>query len=134
MHLAVYAGTFDPITFGHIDVIRRALRCCDRLIIGVAGSTTKTTLFSLEERKALVSEAIAEYADRVEIDTFDGLLVDYVRNKGAVAIIRGLRAFTDSADVPGLPSTYCRIHSESQRCMSARSLKEPTLSRTMHFR
>ena len=91
---AIYAGTFDPITLGHLDVIERAARIFNRLIIAVAGSTRKETLFTVEERRALVAEVVKSFPN-VEVDTFDGLLVQYARAKGVRVLVRGLRAFSD---------------------------------------
>lgn len=91
---AVYAGTFDPITRGHLDVIERAARIFNRLIIAVAVSTRKATLFSVEERRALVKQVVRRFKN-VEVDVFDGLLVQYARKKGVRVLVRGLRAFSD---------------------------------------
>lgn len=92
--IAVYPGTFDPITYGHIDIIERSLRIFDKVIIAVAPNPRKESLFSLEERLDMIREVTKGYKG-VEIDSFDGLLVDYIKRKGAVAIIRGLRAVSD---------------------------------------
>jgi pantetheine-phosphate adenylyltransferase len=92
--VAVYPGTFDPFTNGHIDLVRRALRIFPRLIVAVAANPQKTPLFSREERLAIIREATAGLTG-VEIDTFDALTVDYVRSKGAQVILRGVRAVSD---------------------------------------
>ncbi|MGB9660944.1 MAG: pantetheine-phosphate adenylyltransferase [Moorellaceae bacterium] len=94
MRIAVYPGTFDPITNGHLDVIKRACKLFDRVIIGVAKDNYKQTLFSLDERVELVREVTKDMAE-VEVKAFQGLLVDFVRREGACAIIRGLRAISD---------------------------------------
>ncbi len=91
---AVYPGTFDPFTNGHSDLTRRTLRIFPRLIVAVARNPQKTPLFSLEERLAIIREAIGGLVG-VEIDTFDALTVDYVRKKGAQVILRGVRAVSD---------------------------------------
>ncbi len=91
---AVYPGTFDPFTHGHADLVRRALRLFPRVILAVAGNPQKTPLFTLEERLAIIRQATAGL-DRLEIDTFDMLTVDYVRMKGARVIVRGVRAVSD---------------------------------------
>jgi len=93
-HIAVYPGTFDPVTNGHIDLLERSLRIFDEVIVAVAENPKKTPLFSLEERIALFKAVSARFQN-VVIEGFDGLLVDYVRKKKAVAIIRGLRAVSD---------------------------------------
>ena len=91
---AVCAGTYDPITMGHLDVIERASRVFPRLVIAVASNPGKNPLFSLEERIKLVRESTAHLSG-IEIDHFDGLLVNYTESKGIHVIIRGLRAFSD---------------------------------------
>ena len=97
--VGVYPGTFDPITNGHLDIMGRAARLLDRLVIGVAESVTKGPLFTLDERVALVraeSEPIARRTGTaIEIVSFSGLLVTFARNVGARVIVRGLRAVTD---------------------------------------
>jgi pantetheine-phosphate adenylyltransferase len=91
---AIYPGTFDPITNGHADLMQRALKRFDRVIIAVAGSTGKSTCFSLEERVALAKTALAQL-DHVEIVGFSGLLVKFAQDQGAGVILRGLRAVSD---------------------------------------
>jgi pantetheine-phosphate adenylyltransferase len=92
--IAVYPGSFDPITFGHLDIINRGLRIFDEVIIAVARNSTKNSLFTIEERVNLIREVLAGN-DRAKVDTFDGLLIDYVLSKGATVVIRGLRAISD---------------------------------------
>ena len=88
----MYAGSFDPITKGHLDIVRRALGVFDEIVVGVAYNSAKETgLFTAVERVAMIREALTDLADRVEVDAFDGLLVDYCDRIGAHAIIRGLR-------------------------------------------
>jgi pantetheine-phosphate adenylyltransferase len=94
VRLAVYPGSFDPITYGHIDVIRRGKRIVERLLVAVAERPLKETTFSAEERLSMVREATAGLQG-VEVNLFDGLLVEYALNVGAQGIIRGLRALTD---------------------------------------
>ncbi len=94
-HIAVYPGTFDPVTNGHIDLVERSLRIFDELIVAVAANPKKQPLFSLEERIELFTRVVTRYRRRVRIEGFDGLLVDYVKRKKAVGIIRGLRAVSD---------------------------------------
>ncbi len=93
-HIAVYPGTFDPVTNGHIDLVERSLRIFDELIVAVAANPKKQPLFSLEERVGMFKKVVSRYK-RVKIEGFDGLLVDYVKQKKAVGIIRGLRAVSD---------------------------------------
>lgn len=93
-HTAVYPGTFDPVTNGHVDLVERSLSIFDEVIVAVAENPKKKPLFSLKERISMFKKVSAGY-DRVVIEGFDGLLVDYVRKKRAVAIIRGLRAVSD---------------------------------------
>lgn len=94
MRLAIYPGTFDPVTNGHLDLVTRGLSIFDEIIIAVAPSSKKCPLFTLEERLRLIRESVKDY-DRVRIEAFNGLLVDYARIKKGVAIIRGLRAVSD---------------------------------------
>jgi pantetheine-phosphate adenylyltransferase len=92
--IAVYPGSFDPITNGHLDLIQRALKIFDRIIVAVATNAFKKSLFTIEERVEMVRESLAVYP-MVTIDTFDGLLVNYAKSQNARAILRGLRAVTD---------------------------------------
>jgi pantetheine-phosphate adenylyltransferase len=92
--IAVYPGSFDPITFGHLDIINRGLRIFDEVIIAVAANSTKNALFTIDERIDLIRKVLVGN-DRAKVDTFDGLLVDYVLSQQATVIIRGLRAVSD---------------------------------------
>jgi pantetheine-phosphate adenylyltransferase len=91
---AVYPGSFDPITNGHLDIIRRAEGIFRPLTVAVLRNTEKTGLFTVEERVELLRETLAEFPE-VEVDAFDGLLVDYARRRGVSHILRGVRALTD---------------------------------------
>ena len=91
---AIYPGTFDPITLGHADIVSRGAPLFDRLILAVAGSTAKKTVFSTDERMALAGEVLARF-ENVEVKRFDGLMVDFAREVGASVVLRGLRAVTD---------------------------------------
>ncbi len=93
-NLAIYPGTFDPVTNGHLDIIQRGAEIFDRIIVAVAASRNKNPLFSLEERVEMLKKTAAGYKG-VSVEPFDGLLVDYARSKGARVIIRGLRAVSD---------------------------------------
>ena len=92
--IAVYPGSFDPITYGHLDIIERGLEVFDKIVIAVARNSEKKSLFSTEERIRHIKEAVGDNPC-VSVDTFDGLLVDYVLSKGARIILRGLRAVSD---------------------------------------
>ncbi len=92
--IAIYPGTFDPFTYGHLDLVRRSLRTFDEVIIAVAPSLKKQPLFTIEERFAMIENSLRGYK-RVRIEAFEGLLVDYVRKKKGIAIIRGLRAVSE---------------------------------------
>ena len=94
MTLAVYPGTFDPITNGHVDILRRSLKIFDRVVVAVAENIRKTPLFSLSERRAMIADAL-DREPRVEVDAFQGLLAEYCRRRGATVVIRGLRALAD---------------------------------------
>ncbi|MDR1835028.1 MAG: pantetheine-phosphate adenylyltransferase [Fusobacteriaceae bacterium] len=94
MKTAIYSGSFDPVTKGHEEVIRKSLKFVDRLIILITGNTNKKSWFSLEERKHMLSLVTAN-SPRVEIDAWDGLLVDYMTKRDVDLIIRGLRAVAD---------------------------------------
>ncbi len=92
--IAVYPGSFDPVTNGHIDLVERGLRIFDRVIVAVAPSVNKSPLFTLEERLELLGEVLGGNA-KVEIDVMEGLVVDFVQRREATAVIRGLRAVSD---------------------------------------
>jgi pantetheine-phosphate adenylyltransferase len=92
--IAIYPGTFDPITYGHIDVVLRATELFPHVVVLVAKNSTKRPMFSDEERVAMIREVFRKNR-KVEVDLFDGLLVDYAKKKKAVALIRGLRAVSD---------------------------------------
>ena len=92
--LAVYPGSFDPLTNGHVDIIDRGSRLFDRIIVGVLINLEKSPLFTVPERVAIARSVFRDYTN-VEVDTFDGLLVEYARRKHATVIVRGLRAISD---------------------------------------
>lgn len=94
MKIAVYPGSFDPVTYGHLDIIRRAARMFDELIVSVLNNKAKTPLFSAEERVRILEEATKEFPN-VKVDSFTGLLIDYAREKDIHVSVRGLRAITD---------------------------------------
>ena len=94
MKKAIYPGSFDPITFGHIDIIERASKIVDELVVGVLCNSAKNPLFSLDERVSMIEE-MTKHLPNVTVQAFDGLLVDYMNKIGATLIVRGLRAVTD---------------------------------------
>lgn len=133
----IYAGTFDPITNGHLDIIRRALSVVDRLVVGVAADTGKSPIFALEGRAAMVRSdmgQLGEDAARVEVHAFSGLLVDFAREHKASLLIRGLRAVSDfeyefqMANLnhklsPGIETIFLTA-SESTHFVSSRFIKQ----------
>ena len=94
MTAAIYPGSFDPVTLGHFDVIRRASKMFDRLIVSVLDNKAKNALFSVEERVSILKEVVKDLPN-VEVESFSGLLVDYARQKNIHISVRGLRAITD---------------------------------------
>jgi pantetheine-phosphate adenylyltransferase len=92
--VAIYPGSFDPVTNGHLDLIARGSRVVDRLIVGVLRNESKQALFSVEERLEIVREVVRPFSN-VEVESFDGLLVDYAASRGANLILRGIRAISD---------------------------------------
>ncbi|NLC69405.1 MAG: pantetheine-phosphate adenylyltransferase [Clostridiaceae bacterium] len=94
MKICVYPGSFDPVTNGHIDIIHRSSRLCDKLVVAVGNNINKKYSFTLEERVELIRLALKDYPE-VEVDSFSGLLVDFMRKKNARIIIKGLRAVSD---------------------------------------
>jgi pantetheine-phosphate adenylyltransferase len=98
MNLAVYPGSFDPVTNGHLDVVERAIRVFDRVIVAVLANPRKEPLLSADDRLAAIREAVAASdlpTDRVAVESFDGLTVEFCRRRGAAFIVRGLRAISD---------------------------------------
>ena len=134
--VGLYPGSFDPITNGHIDIIKRSLRVVDKLVIGIAVNVGKTGLFSLKERENLVTSDIKKLGleEIVEVKSFEGLLVNYAKEIDAKLIIRGLRAVTDfeyEFQMTGMNSrldsnieTVFLMASENQQFISSRLVKE----------
>lgn len=133
MRIAVYPGSFDPLTNGHLDVVQRAARLFDRVIVAIARNDSKSPLFTQEERRAMAAEALA-HLPNVETDTFDGLLVDYVQRRGGQVIIRGLRAVSDfefefqlalmNRSLRGEIETIFMMPKDSYTFLSSRLVKE----------
>ena len=94
MSIAVYPGSFDPVTYGHLDIIKRSIRVFDKLVIGILLNSEKNPLFSMEERVEFLTEATKDM-ENVEVKSFSGLLVDFARENNADITVRGLRAVTD---------------------------------------
>ncbi len=94
MKRAIYPGSFDPITFGHLDIIERSSKIVDELVVGVLNNSAKNSLFSVEERVSMIEEMVADFPN-VKVASFNGLLVDFMKKIDATIIIRGLRAVTD---------------------------------------
>ena len=95
MKVAVYPGTFDPVTLGHLDIVRRGAHLVDKLVVGVTTNPAKEPMFSVEERMAMVRREVAEIPGNIDVVEFDSLLMDFAESQGATAILRGLRAVAD---------------------------------------
>ena len=94
--IAIYPGSFDPITNGHVDIVHRALAMFDKVVVAIAENVRKAPLFSVDERRQQILDAVGnDKRSRVEVDAFEGLLVDYVQKRGARIVVRGLRALAD---------------------------------------
>ena len=93
MKIAICPGSFDPVTLGHIDIIERAAELFDKVIVLVTGNSMKSPMFSLDERMELIKRSVSK--EDIEVDTYNGLLVNYAKEKNAVAIVKGLRAVSD---------------------------------------
>ena len=96
--IGIYPGTFDPLTFGHLDVIKRSLKIVDKLIVGVADNNNKIPLFSIDERKKIIQSDLEDSFKEIEtisVETVNGLLTDFAKSREAICIIRGLRAVSD---------------------------------------
>ncbi|HLP61471.1 MAG TPA: pantetheine-phosphate adenylyltransferase [Candidatus Deferrimicrobium sp.] len=92
--IAVYPGSYDPVTNGHIDIIERGLKLFDRIVVAILKNTTKHSLFSIDERMALLKDTFANRKE-IEVDCFEGLLVNYLKKKNITTVVRGLRAISD---------------------------------------
>lgn len=133
MRIAICPGSFDPMTNGHLDVIQRALKLFDRVVVAVAHNESKQPLFSLAERMELAAESV-RHLSGVEVDSFDGLLVDYAERRGAHAVVRGLRAVSDfefefqlalmNRKLNERPETIFMMPKDTYTYLSSRMIKE----------
>ena len=130
MNRAIYPGSFDPITFGHLDIIKRASKLCDELIIGVLNNKQKNPLFSIDERVNMIKE-LTENLGNVKVECFEGLLVDFAKKKNAQVIIRGLRAVTDFENEIQLAQSNKVQYPELETLFMTTSLKYSYLSSTV---
>ena len=134
--IGLYPGSFDPITNGHMDIIKRSLKIVDKLIVGIAVNDSKSEYFSTEERQKIIEEDIENIglSDKIKIHSFEGLLMDYAKNCGASIIIRGLRAVSDfeyefqmtgmNARLEPSIDTVFLMSSENQHFISSKLVKE----------
>ena len=127
---AIYPGSFDPVTYGHLDIIRRASRVVDELIIGVLVNSAKKPLFTREERVELIQETTREFSN-VTVKTFEGLTIDFARQNQARLIIRGLRAVTDFESEMQIAQTNHSIDSDIDTMFFTTSLEYAFLSSTI---
>lgn len=129
MGIAVYPGSFDPVTYGHIDIIRRASKLTDSLIVGVLKNSAKKGLFTVEERVEMLEE-VTKDMENVKIMSFDGLLVEFAKQNGANAIIRGLRAITDFDYELQMAQTNRALYDEADTIFIPTSIEYSFLSST----
>lgn len=130
MKKAIYPGSFDPVTMGHLDVIERSSRLVDELVVGVLNNSAKNALFSVRERVNMLKELTAHFPN-VTVDAFDGLLVDYAKKIGAVIIVRGLRAVTDFEYELQIAQTNHEIDSDIETIFLTTRLEYAYLSSTI---
>ena len=130
MKRAIYPGSFDPITYGHLDIIERASKLCDELVIGVLNNSQKKPLFSTNERVNMIRE-LTEKLGNVRVEAFDGLTVEFAKQQEANAIIRGLRAVTDFENELQLAQTNKVLYPDIETLFLTTSLKYSYLSSTV---
>lgn len=130
MRRAIYPGSFDPVTFGHIDMIERSAKIVDELVVAILNNSAKNPLFSVEERVSMLKE-ITNHEPNVKIQFFDGLLIDYAKKIGATIIIRGLRAVTDFEYELQIAQTNRIVNSEIDTIFLTTSLEYAYLSSTI---
>ena len=129
MKRAIYPGSFDPVTYGHLDIIRRSAPLVDKLVIGVLNNNAKTPLFSVEERVKMLKEVTKDLPN-VEIIPFDGLLVDFAEQIGTDVVIRGLRAITDFEYELQMSQTNQRMKPDIETMFLTTSIEYSYLSST----
>ena len=130
MKRAIYPGSFDPITFGHLDIIERSSKIVDELVIGVLHNSAKNSLFSLDERVSMIKET-TKHLPNVKVGSFDGLLVDYMKDIDASIIIRGLRAVTDFEYELQIAQTNHVLNEDIETIFLTTNLKYSYLSSTI---
>lgn len=130
MITAIYPGTFDPITNGHIDIVRRSAKLFDKVVISIAMSSRKQPLFTLEERVELAKAALSDL-DNVEVEGFKGLLADYAKNKNATVLIRGVRAVADFEYEYQLASVNRKLNPELESVLLTPSSETSHISSTI---
>lgn len=130
MKRAIYPGSFDPVTFGHIDMIERSAKIVDELVVAILNNSAKNPLFSVEERVSML-KGITSHVPNVKIQFFDGLLIDYAKKIGATIIIRGLRAVTDFEYELQIAQTNRIVSSEIDTVFLTTSLEYAYLSSTI---
>lgn len=128
--IAIYPGSFDPVTYGHLDIIWRSSRIADELIIGVLKNNAKSPLFSLEERVRMLEEVTKDYHN-VKVVPFEGLLVDFAKNMKADVVVRGLRAVTDFEYELQMAQTNHKLAGSVETIFLATSLEYSYLSSTI---
>lgn len=129
MRTAIYPGSFDPVTFGHLDVIKRSSKMVDRLIVGVLNNKAKIPLFSIEERVKML-KGVVESIPNVEVRPFAGLLVDFAKSVGAASVVRGLRAITDFEYELQMSQMNHKLYPELETIFLSGSLEYSYLSST----
>jgi pantetheine-phosphate adenylyltransferase len=130
MRIAVCPGSFDPITYGHLDIIRRACRLFDKVIVLVIINPAKTPAFTHEERMDMI-KSVTEQMPKVEVDCYCGLLTDYVREKGAIAIVKGLRAMSDFEYEFQMALTNKKMYPEAETVFLTTSMYNMYLSSSL---